>query len=600
MFLGPGGGPPFVSIQANTPETTATAFTVSLPPDWDNAKGLPAVAGKNTLDLDVHFTPWSTTPQDATLTVYSNDPLTPAATLRLTATPLAAGLCTLSVDPTSVSFGDLPRGSRLNRTVLLVNSSDTACLVSGLEIAPGSDPAFGTTWAPNLNIGPHQTGVVEVQVTVPSSAQDGDMLTGFLRFSVNSKATPMGLVPLGVRVSPCLVTTPSALDFGTVKIGCHSASRSVTLYNACASNIVLDAVRVVPQPSRFTVVVGPSAGTTLFPGAPVTLSLNYGPNDLMRNDGDLQIDANEAGEKKTVHVALTGVGASTSVNVDSFVEPERAPADLLFVVDNSCSMFDEQAELASNFGSFISYATKMGVPYQIAVTTTDDSPTGAQGQLLRGPGNPMVLTPSTPNVAKLFAAKVNVGTSGSGQEQPLSAALKALTVPLTATANRGFLRPDASLSVVVVSDAPDQSSNTAAYYLNRFLGLVPPQKTWLFSFSVIGPFSNPLPPGCSIDSTIDMGRYAPIVAATKGVQADICTKDWAKDLEAIGRNALGPRDTLYLTTTVDPGQPVTVTVNGAPITNWSLDPASNSVILADTVNTPSGAKVEVTYSTPCY
>jgi hypothetical protein len=54
---------------------------------------------------------------------------------------------------------------------------------------------------------------------------------------------------------------------------------------------------------------------------------------------------------------------------------------------------------------------------------------------------------------------VNVGTNGSGVETWLQPALKALTAPLINADNAGFLRDEAALEVVCVTDAPDQSGH---------------------------------------------------------------------------------------------------------------------------------------------
>ena len=48
------------------------------------------------------------------------------------------------------------------------------------------------------------------------------------------------------------------------------------------------------------------------------------------------------------------------------------PVDILFVIDNSNSMLDEQQNLDSNFGIFISKLVNAGADYRIAVVTTDD------------------------------------------------------------------------------------------------------------------------------------------------------------------------------------------------------------------------------------
>ncbi len=601
LFLGKSGKPPFVFIEPANGQTSASEFTVSVL-SWNSEKGLPATPGKNSVDFDVHFTPRSADDKRAKLTIYSNDALQPAVTVMLTGSAKKVGYCALSVEPSVLSFGDLPVGTALQKSVELINTSNQPCLISGIEIAPGSDPMFSTSSNSSLVVPPMNRLPLMVVVNTPPAAIEGESHSGYLRFQVNPTTIPNVLVPLGVRIAPCLVASPEVLEFGNVKVGCRASAKAITLYNACSQDIMLDAIEISPQPSDFTISaapVVPAEGLALEPGVPQPMQVVFAPTTYAPHTSEAVFSVTEAGVSKKIRVALRGVGAMNNINVDTFTQPLQTPADLLFVVDNSCSMYDKQNSLATNFSSFIAYANQLKVPYQIGVTTTDDGPFGDQGQLRRSTSNPMLLTPTTPNVATRFSEKVNVGTNGSGLEQPLSAALKAVTAPLITGANRGFLRPDASLSIIIVSDAPDQSSAPASYYLNRFMSLVPRNKAWLFTFSTIGPFTSPLPVGCTIDTGIDVGRYEPIITASSGIQADICTQDWARDLEAIGRNALGPRSTLFLTAAPDLAEPVTVTVNGRAVRDFTVDPVTNAVTI-NTTSTPPGATIEVNYATACF
>ena len=50
--------------------------------------------------------------------------------------------------------------------------------------------------------------------------------------------------------------------------------------------------------------------------------------------------------------------------------------DILFVIDDSGSMGEEQAKLAANFAPFVATLEEAGADYRIAVTTTDDGAPG--------------------------------------------------------------------------------------------------------------------------------------------------------------------------------------------------------------------------------
>ncbi len=167
---------------------------------------------------------------------------------------------------------------------------------------------------------------------------------------------------------------------------------------------------------------------------------------------------------------------------DEFADaaPQKACAnmDVLFVVDNSASMSDEQASLTANFPLFVSVLDEFEVEgggfldYRIAVTTTgmDATPTydplpgvvppitlpqsGDNGAFRQGCGmmRPWIERDDG-NVASTFECIASVGTGGPDVEMQLSATTTALTLP----GQTDFVRDDALLAIVILSDEDDCS-----------------------------------------------------------------------------------------------------------------------------------------------
>ncbi|HLL55054.1 MAG TPA: hypothetical protein VK447_15975 [Myxococcaceae bacterium] len=172
------------------------------------------------------------------------------------------------------------------------------------------------------------------------------------------------------------------------------------------------------------------------------------------------------------------------------VVPPATKTDILFVVDDSDSMTEEQQNLADNFEAFIAKleASPFRGDYQIGITSTSvdlvaRSPSGSpfvNTVFQRGPnaGKPYpmgaliavdpatgaylpegrrILAPGSPTLIEDFRNNIKVGVSGSGKEQGLLAARLAVTNRITDGTNEGFLRPGARLAVIIVSDADDCS-----------------------------------------------------------------------------------------------------------------------------------------------
>lgn len=169
--------------------------------------------------------------------------------------------------------------------------------------------------------------------------------------------------------------------------------------------------------------------------------------------------------------------------------------DLLFLVDDSPSMGDKQINLAKNFPEFIKVLKTIpgGLPdVHIAVATSDmgtkgaaDSAAGAgigmlgQGgcsstgkngvmQLFGAPvtGTSFISDIGQPDGSRVanytgtlenaFATMAQAGAGGCGFEQHLEAVKQALSEDLH-PANKGFLRPDAYLAVIIIADEDDCS-----------------------------------------------------------------------------------------------------------------------------------------------
>ncbi len=208
---------------------------------------------------------------------------------------------------------------------------------------------------------------------------------------------------------------------------------------------------------------------------------------------------------------------------ETFVQQALPEVDVLFVIDNTASMSQEQASLAADFDTLVDELDLAGVAWQLGVVSTDMS--GPEGGWLRG--NPWVLTPGTPDRALQFAELVQVGTDGLAAEAGLAAATTALSLAVAEGPNEGFRRPDAAVHVVFVSDADDDSDG--ADPVGAFLEQLALESSTTDRPSRASAIVGDMPSGCTgADGTAQAGsRYAEVVAATGGSQISICTSDLA-------------------------------------------------------------------------
>ncbi len=148
--------------------------------------------------------------------------------------------------------------------------------------------------------------------------------------------------------------------------------------------------------------------------------------------------------------------------------------DILFVIDNSGSMEEEQINLGDNFAGFIDVIDASGLDWRVAVTTSGidytyyewtpigNIPTeqtgGDNGNMLQGCGMTRRWIEKTdPDPAGTFACIADVGTDGPSDEMPLAGLRMALDERMADGSNGGWRRPDALLGVVILTDENDCS-----------------------------------------------------------------------------------------------------------------------------------------------
>lgn len=250
------------------------------------------------------------------------------------------------------------------------------------------------------------------------------------------------------------------------------------------------------------------------------------------------------------------------VLVDAYAQQSATKVDVLWVIDNSGSMQEEQENLAKNFSTFIDLFTKGSIDYRIAVTTTDIFKDAGQFK-----GTTKILSPQTGNVVTEFAKNVRVGTSGSPFEAGLDAAemalerQKQLNQPkldaiescklqckdancVQACVDQhpiDFLRPDAYLYLIFVSDEEDKSRQTVSYYWRYFetsngIG----NDGTVTTAAIVGPKDN----ACAANYG---SRYLELTQMTGGETGSICDTSFADTLRKLATNAVGLKRKFALT-----------------------------------------------------
>ena len=257
--------------------------------------------------------------------------------------------------------------------------------------------------------------------------------------------------------------------------------------------------------------------------------------------------------------------------------------DILWVIDDSGSMADEQDALGKNFQSFINQFLEKDIDFRMAITTTDGTST-RNGKMV---GDSTKLTSAAAKANKAtfisnFTKWVKVGTSGSGAEMGLKT-----SVSFTDRYASSFLRENAYLVVVYLSDEEDQSEKKVSEYLTKLQALKT-NKGMVKAYSIVTVknYGNQW-------ETLG-NRYMEVSNATAGTISDI-KKDFSSTLLDMGGKILNLMDSFALNESPYQDQ-VEVFVNSTKVsTGYVFNAAQRNIKFAASAVPAEGSKVEVRY-----
>jgi len=181
--------------------------------------------------------------------------------------------------------------------------------------------------------------------------------------------------------------------------------------------------------------------------------------------------------------AVAPPDASAPPDAGAPVDPGEIEAcravDVLFVVDDSASMSDQQASLIASFPGFVrGMREQLGSApsFHVGVATSDAYRANAPGctaigdlvtqtggggasNTSCGPFNSggRFMSDAEPDLSARFACAAQVGTGGDDDERVMRALLDAVSPARNApgACNAGFVRPDSLLVIVLISDEDD-------------------------------------------------------------------------------------------------------------------------------------------------
>jgi len=229
-----------------------------------------------------------------------------------------------------------------------------------------------------------------------------------------------------------------------------------------------------------------------------------------------------------------GESIAPEVVTDKLLQAVSPVTDVLFVIDNSCSMGDNQDNLSRNAPSFMEWFVGSGLDYHIGVVSTDMVDTDDQGKLQEIDGLRW-LTDEVPDPVDAFSRLAVLGNRGASPERGIDGLYNAIETEGNEH-NRGFLR-DGAFHAIFVSDEDDFSLDISAdEFVRWFDGLRSPSE------STCSAIQNPNcgASGCGY-------KYGTAAEQLRGVVWNIDADGWDEVLERLGILTTGRRAEYFLT-----------------------------------------------------
>jgi len=262
--------------------------------------------------------------------------------------------------------------------------------------------------------------------------------------------------------------------------------------------------------------------------------------------------------------------------VDSFIQPQSVDGvDILWVIDTSGSMFRYEPQLLAGIEAMLAALPPSG--WRLAMISNDPTKAAVEAQF-----------PLVPGDDALDALAMYNAMGNGGREEGFDAAYEYI---INNSYAQTWMRPDAALLVVMVSDEEEQSD---AHFPD-----IDDFKTWYGNQRNGSAFLSSIVNVAQVDSVcstppspINIGdRYMEATNHFSGVVVDICSEDWTPGVSDAS-NQVEPYESITLTH--EPIEDsIRVFVDGALFYGWTYLSSDNTIYFS---TIPTGnSLVEVGY-----
>lgn len=429
----------------------------------------------------------------------------------------------IEVSPTFIDFGIARENELLQREVTVKNVGRSNLYIEEIRLGDGIVTPFSINDSyTSTIIPPGGSTVFTVEVLNPSDVEIGNQV---YVVSNDEKEEIVEVDVLASMTSPLLSVTPNPLNMGQTYVGCDMENVVILENRGTEELVIMDLAQLG---EHFSLIEQPVLPIVLQPGELFPLDLVYEPSTESNDQGEMHIQSNDPRGAGIYVARQSGMGKIVSEFEQSWENPIEPATDIIFSIDTSGSMSDDANRLAESFETFIHELSNHTNDWQIIIANADD---GCMA-------TPTILSPNTPNYKEIFQQNV-FSIGGYHTESLLTVAKNAVEQTDSGECNADFLRSNAMLHIVTVSDEPEQSNWTSSMQWNTLVGQIQNKKGNPNMVRISGITGSVIPSEASACNAYVGTGYWEAINSTGGMWLDICS-DWSniESLEQLAQTSV--------------------------------------------------------------
>jgi hypothetical protein len=408
---------------------------------------------------------------------------------------LESVVCNFSVQSAYLDFGSVEVMRTQTAAMVIENVGTAPCSLGGFSLRGPAARVFEIISAPQGSLPSGASAVLEISYRPTAQAIDEAEVT--FNIAPVQFPNPFTTQLRGHGTVDTPVIFPNEVDFGSVKSGCVSGTRTVHIHNPRNTMLTIERVELSFGSSFDFLLQNVALPMAIAPRSRADLLLTYVPNNGSADAGSLLMY--ETGQIEPHVVSLFGREGN---RVEQRFTQTHGFIDVVFMLDTSGSMFEEQQALVQNMQTFTDIATANGPGSQITTVNV--------------PSDPL-----------------------------LSSAFDVLRAPALLGVHAGVLRPEATeTAIIFISDEDDVSQGDVELFVEEaFLIQGAHNKSSTSIHAIVGD----APQGCfgPIGSAQPGLRFIEAAELTGGAVHSICG-DWSSMLGSLGTEIFGKRTRFFL------------------------------------------------------